>query len=1037
MNRLSHLLFSSLTVLLLSAASLSAQSKAAADANSAAYEVYSIGDYQAAAAAYEKVLKDYPTDGVVPNAQIQLAFSYYFLAEFDKSAAMLAKASSGPPLPAELKQIVEGMFPQILSAKAAAMPDTDPKRKTTFEDAITKFTKYLTDYPKAEDYEAMLFSKAVAEYQIQKFDDVITDLEQNLKQFPNSSSIASSKNLLAITLATRGSQELSKGGDADKAAGFALYRRATDYLQEIIKSQKDIALINEANFQLGDILMNQAASGPEADRPPLHEEALRAFRSVAPQAEILALQEEKLKAFPSRKREALKSNNIALKNQLDKDNQRELKKIAELRGKPDQTATALLKMAEIFFQQGNLNAARVVLKHVSPFLESDENKKREIYFTTMTYALQNAADRAPAGYTKFQAAHKGDPLADNLPVAMGNMYLGLNNPAEAVKYFDESLAIYPKGRFAGLSVVSKASAETRLNKQDEAMKTFQEFLAQNPPPEIGVIAQSGLAGIYKDTQKWDDAIAAYQVVKEKYPETPQATEADYWIAICTQQKGDNAAALPLLDTFVTANPKSPFAPLALYMKGNAEIALEKKVEGVATLTAVAETYPDSQPAPFTYFTRAQISGSEGKPDEVVALMKKFIEKYPTDNKVYFAYESIAQTALNVGKTDGALEAYREFLQNYPDAAQAGESLYKVAEIQRAKAESLGRYAALSEEERSQWKTLIDGSVASSEEMIKKYPDSAALALDLQVLLKSQRMLVGAEMKTQEDVEEYFKAQADSVPNPEAKSKILFTLAAYVGEQDKDRAFTLMNEAYNADVLYSSQDLDFYGLALLDQNKPDEALSVFAKLAKDYPVPPGFVPAQTSPVVQEAQATALFGQGRVAQVKGQTAEAGKFFEQLKAIYPWSPKVLEASFGIAQSLAEQKKNDEAMALLGPIIRDQNSTGKLRAESMLLYGDIMTAKMNAATDPKQKDEFLAAAIDNFLKIAQYYEGVPNAAAEGLWKGAQLLEQQAVNLTDPALKARQLKRAKSAYNQLIKDYSNSELVPKANERLTALGSE
>jgi TolA-binding protein len=1036
MNRLIPFLFSGL-ILLVTAASLPAQSKPAADANSAAYETYSLGDYTAAAAAYEKLLKEYPTDGIVPNAQIQLAFCYYFLAEFDKSSAMLAKAAAGPPLPSELKEIVEGMFPQILSAKAAAMPDTDPKRKTTFEEAITKFGEYLKAYPKAQDFESLLFSRAVAEYQIQKFDDVIKDLEQNLKQFPSSSTIASSKNLLAITLATQGSQELSKGDAADKATAFALYKRATDYLREIIKSQKDIALINEADFQLGEILMNQAATSPEAERPPLYAEALNAFRAVAPQEQILALQEEKLKSFPALKRQALQSRNVALKKQLDRDNERELKKLAELRGKPDQTATALLKMAEIFFQQGNLNAARVVLKHVSPFLTTDVDKKRDIYFTTMTYALQNAADRAPDGYTKFQSLYKGDPLADNLPFAMGNMYLGINNPAEAVRYFDESLAIYPKGRFAGLSVVSKASAETRIGKQEDAMKTFQTFLAQNPPPEIGVIAQSGLAGIYKDTQKWDEAIAAYEVTREKYPDTPQATEANYWIAVCTQQKGDNAAALPLLGAFVTANPQSPFAPLALYMKGGAEIALDQKTEGIATLTAVAENYPDSQPAPFTYFTLAQIAGSEGKSDEVVALMKKFIEKYPTDNKVYFAYEAIAQTALNAGKTDDALGAYREYIQHDPDSPQAGEALYKVAEIQRAKAESLGRYTALNDEERSNWKTLMDGSVASSEEMIKKYPDSPSLALNLQVLLKSQRMLLGAEAITAEQVEEYFQAQADAVPQPDAKSKIIFTLAAYVAEQDKDRALALMNEAYNAETLYSPQDLDFYGLALLDQQKPDEALAVFEKIETDYPVPPGFVPAQTSPVVQEAQATALFGKGRIAQSKGQTAEAGKYFEQLKTIYPWSPKVLEANFGIAQSLKEQNKLDEAMVLLGAIIREQNSTAKLRANSMLLYGDILVEKMNAATDPEGKEAFLASAIDSYIKIAEYYEGVPAAAAEGLWKGGELLIQQAGAATDPKIKARQLKRAKGAFEQLLKEYPNSEFAPKAKEQLAAMGGE
>ena len=1018
-------------------ASLPAQSKPAADANAAAYEIYSTGDYQNAAAAYEKALKDFPTDLIVPNAQIQLAFSYYFLAQFDQAAAILAKSTSGPPLPAELKQITDGFLPQILSAKAAAMPDTDPKRKTTFEDAITRFSEYITKYPQAQDLENAIFSRAIAEYQIQQYDDTVKDLELNLQKFPQSSTLASSKNLLAITLATQGSQELSKSSGANTAAAFPLYKRAADYLREIIKKKEDIALINEANFQLGEILLNQAGFSPEAERPALYQEALAAFRDIAPKEQIIQLQQNKLKEFPARKAVALAAKNIALKKQLDADNERELKKFAELQGKPDQTATAQLKMAEIFFQQGNNNAARVLLKHVSPFLTGDEDKKRELYFTTMTYALQNAADRAPAGYTAFQAKYKGDALADNLPFVMGNMFLGTNNPTEAIRYFDESLALYPKGRFAGFSVASKASAETRLGKIEDAMQTFQKLLAQNPPPEIGVIAQTGLAGIYKDTRKWDEAIAAYTTAKEKYPGTTQAVESDYWIGYSTQQKGDNAGAIPLLDAFVKANPKSGFAPLALYLKGGAQIALGQKADAVVTLAAVAEQYPESQPAPFTYFTRAQLSASEGKTDDLIALMKQFIEKYPKDEKVYFAYDSIAQNAINTGKMDEGLNAYRDFVQKYPESAQAGEAMFKIAKVQTEQAGSLGRFAALNEQERSQWKTLIEGSVASSEELIKKYPDSPALALTLQTLLQSQRMLLSAELKKAPEVEQYFQTLADSAPSPNSKSKILFALANYVSEQDKARALTIMASAYNPQILFSPQDLDAYGTALLGQKKNEEALAVFEKLAANYPLPPGVSPAQASAQVQEAQAISLFGKARVAQIAGQTAEAGKMFEQLKLIYPWSPKVLEANYGIAQSFKQQGKLDEALLLLGAIIREKNATADLRANSMLLGGYIMLEKTKTATDQKQKDEFLAAAIDYFAKIAQFYGGVAIPAAEGLWQGGQLLEQQAGAATDPKFKTQQLGRAKAAYQQLLKEYPNSEFAPKAQERLTALGGQ
>lgn len=1023
-----------LVTLAMCASAAKAQSPGAADANNAAYALFSAGNYEEAAKAYEKLLKDYPTDLVVGIGQIQLAFAYYFLGRFDDASAILAKATSGPPLPAELQQVADGLLPQILSAKAAALPATDPKRKTTFEQAIAKFTEFIAKYPTAPDLESVIYSRAVANYQIEKYDEVVKDAELNIQKFPQTATIPQTKNLLAIALATQGSLELAKGGD--KAKAFALYKRAADLLRDIIQDRRDIALYNEANFQLAEILFNQAGFSDEAERPALYQEALAAYRAIAPKEEILALQQDRVAAFPDRRREALQQRNQALLKQLERENLRELTKLEELKNKPDQVASALLKMGEIFYQQGNLNAARTLLRHVTPFLNTDDEKKRELYFRTMTYGLQGNSDFALSGYNEFQSSFKGDPLADNLPVTMGTMLLGQNKPEDAIRYFNESLTVYPDGRFTGLSVVSKAAAEARLGQYDGAAKTFQDFLAKNPPPEIGVIAQAGLANIYKDTSKWDEAIAAYKLVGEKYPGTSQAVEAEYWIGISTQQKGENAAAIPLLDAFAKAQPEHPLAALALYAKGGAQLATNDKAGGIASLAEVASKYPDSQPAPYTYFMRAQLFGQDGDSNQVITLMREFIKKYPKDDKVFYAFDSVAQTLLATGKPDEALAAYRDYAQNYEESPQAAEALQKAADLQRAAGEGLGRYGALNEAERAKWKTNIEASIATSEELLKKYPDSPSVALALRTLLQNQRLLAGAELKSPADIEAYFQGLADSAASPQAKSKVLFALADYVDESDSGKALEIRMAAFDPQVIYAPADLDSYGTQLISQKKTEEALALFEKLETDYPIPAGTAPTQATPLIQEAQAIALFGRGRLAQEAGQTTEAGKLFEQLKSLYPWSPKVLEANFGIAQSNKESGQLDEAITLLTTIIRAPNATAELRANSMLLFGAIMLEKRKLATDPKQKDEFLGGAIDNYIKIAQFYGGVPRAAAEGLWVGAQLIEEQANASTDSKFKTQQLNRAKTFYQQLVTEYPNSEFAPKAKERLLALGN-
>src|SRR5262249_43562009 len=87
-----------------------------------------------------------------------------------------------------------------------------------------------------------------------------------------------------------------------------------------------------------------------------------------------------------------------------------------------------------------------------------------------------------------------------------------------------------------------------------------------------------------------------------------------------------------------------------------------------------------------------------------------------------------------------------------------------------------------------------------------------------------------------------------------------------------------------------------------------------------------------------------------------------------------------YGVALTLHDQSKDDDAMKRLFEVIKAQKATSELRAKSMLLLGKIHEANHR-----------YEMAIDNYMKISVLYVGVPKIAAEGLWLGGQLLERQA----------------------------------------------
>ncbi len=327
MKNLPSAIIVSLMPMLIWTGTLRAQSQAAAQENEAAYALLSSADSKGAAAAYQSIITGYPTDILVQSATIQLGICQFYLGEFDKALASLEKSKTGPALAPDQISLLDNLKAQILAAKAMSLPLADASRKGIFDQAIKSYTDFISKYPKSPDLEAVNYGRALCEYQISDFEKAAADLRENIQTFPTTPTIDGSKNLLAITLATQGGEKLSKEG-ADKDKGLDLLKQAEELLRGIITGKKDLALVNDANFQLGEILFMRAAFSPEADRKGLYEQAATAYMSVLPKEDIVAMQEEKVKSYGPQKIAALRAKNLPLKNKLDKENERELKKLS-------------------------------------------------------------------------------------------------------------------------------------------------------------------------------------------------------------------------------------------------------------------------------------------------------------------------------------------------------------------------------------------------------------------------------------------------------------------------------------------------------------------------------------------------------------------------------------------------------------------------------------------------------------------------------------------------------------------------------------
>ena len=585
--------------------------------------------YAEAAKVYESIQKDFPTSGYIPLANLQLGLSYFFLGEYDQGIAALRKNIAAKNVPAEVLEDSMALIPQILLAKAQKLPPDDPARRSSLDAALADFDTFIQRFPQSLEVEQANLGKARVYYFQEKYEEAAAALRQNVQRFPTSESALDTQYMLALVLATQANVTMKKAtAEGEAQAATAAYDEAEKLLRDIINKRQDLALMNDAQFQLGEIL---AARGNYAEKGDVQNgillKALEAYRGTYPKETVIEAQNARIAFYQQRVRDAGTKGNVADLRRAQSMVQRESAKLEDVKARPDQTLAAKLKSGQIYLtlhkepNQPRMDEARVLFRFVDSFTDDPEQKKQILAFITLTYAAQHLAEKAEASYKQWSEKYEKDPLGENLALMMGAIYLDqdpkLNDPQKAIEWFRKQAELYPKSRFTGEAVMQEGVALLQQKQYDAAIKRITEFLATNPEKESAAAAEFALATIYKDTGKADEAIQTFRAVKEKYAGTGHAEQAAFWAGQMLAGK-DAKAGLAELKAFTQTFASSELVPQALLSIAQTQTNLKQRDAAIATYQELATKFPKSELAPFALLPArrdlsggAELQGSEG------------------------------------------------------------------------------------------------------------------------------------------------------------------------------------------------------------------------------------------------------------------------------------------------------------------------------------------------------------------------------------------------------------------------------------------
>jgi len=277
-----------------------------------------------------------------------------------------------------------------------------------------------------------------------------------------------------------------------------------------------------------------------------------------------------------------------------------------------------------------------------------------------------AGDVASASqlFTTFLARFPDNELSSWGWYYLGESQLRLNNADKAAESFQTGLAKFPKSPRATETRFGLARAYAVLKEFDKAAAAFRAIGedATNPRAADALFA---LGSMQFDAQRYQDAAAAFDEVRAKFPEFRQSAEAALNAGSSYYKLGEFDKAVAAFDA-AAQNPASRLT--ALFWAGQARRGQGKFDEAIAINKAGYEEFkanPDAAKLLYYWGDCEFRKGTAEAAAAAVPLFLQFVNTYPNhdfaDDSLHYAVDA----SLRAGELVRAEELHQRFVREFP------------------------------------------------------------------------------------------------------------------------------------------------------------------------------------------------------------------------------------------------------------------------------------------------------------------------------------------------------------------------------------
>jgi TolA-binding protein len=270
----------------------------------------------------------------------------------------------------------------------------------------------------------------------------------------------------------------------------------------------------------------------------------------------------------------------------------------------------------------------------------------------------------------FKIVEKPSDQADEALYWTAYCYSKMDDLGKAAEIRNRFLDEYPRSPRVGDIISDMMESYLARGETDRALALADDYLAKRPGGKIADAMLLKKGDFLSILKKYDDAIAVYLSLPDKYPQSERIPNAGYMAGLAYLEKGDSTRAAEQLENVNARYPSNEYGSLAALKLGDMNMSAGLYDRAVHYYDQVSSSRNEDKIGLEALFKKGVALFKLGKAEAANAIYRDLINRRPTESAADDARLELAEEELNGGDIDEALGLAGSVIEHRKDEKAA-------------------------------------------------------------------------------------------------------------------------------------------------------------------------------------------------------------------------------------------------------------------------------------------------------------------------------------------------------------------------------